>query len=331
MKLLVLGGTKFLGRTIVEEAIKRGHEVTLFNRGNHTELFPQLEQLIGDRDGNLHALKGRKWDVVIDTSCYFPRILRDTLDCLVENVGHYTLISTIDAFDYQDVPYIDENHPVKTLEDESIEDIKLAYGNLKARCEQILQDRMPNQSLIIRPGLIVGPHDHTDRFTYWGSRIAKGGEVLAPGNPLAPVQFIDVRDLSAWVVQMVEQNKTGLFNGVGPAERLSMQQFLSECNQVTSSNAEFVWIDEAFLLAHNVGPWVEVPLWLPQTGNTAAICKISNKKAIEAGLQLRPIADTIRDTINWDQLRDPDEPRKAGLLPEKEKELIHAWKAQNGH
>ena len=229
MKLLILGGTKYLGRHLTESALERGHEVTLFNRGRENpDLFHgKVEKLVGDRDGDLAALKGRKWDAVIDTSGYFPRVVKDSARLLADTVDHYTFISTISVYEDFSQPGIEETAPVGKLEDETVEDIGAgAYGPLKALCEQAVEEVMPGRSLIVRPGLIVGPYDPTDRFTYWPSRIAKGGEVLAPGDGTSPVQFIDARDLAEWVLTMTERKQTGVFNATGPEERLEMKGFL---------------------------------------------------------------------------------------------------------
>src|SRR5712691_1788013 len=265
MKLLLLGGTMFLGRHIVENALTRGHEVTLFTRGQHNpELFPDVEKLKGNRDGDLTALEGRHWDAVIDTSGYFPRVVRASAELLADAVNHYTFISSISVYAEFSKPGKDESSAVGTLEDQTVEEItETTYGPLKALCEQAAEAVMPGHTLTIRPGLIVGPHDPTDRFTYWPHRVAQGGEILAPGKGLQHVQFIDVRDLAAWTVRMVEANHTGTYHATGPEHTLTMQQFLEECQSVIGSDAHFTWVSEAFLLDKEVDPYVELPLWVP--------------------------------------------------------------------
>jgi 2'-hydroxyisoflavone reductase len=322
MKILILGGTRFIGKTIAETAVARGHEVTLFNRGSRPDLFPELEQLVGDRDGGLDALKGRSWDSVIDTCGYVPRIVAQSAELLKDQVGHYTFISTIDVYDHTAPGEIDETHPVKVWEDESIEDVQVAYGPMKARCEQIVRDLYPGRSVISRCGLVAGPGDHTDRVTYWPHRIARGGEVLAPGNPDAPVQFIDVRDLAEWIVRMIEQQQDGTFTATGPADPLTLRGFLDHCLDAIHSDARLTWVDDELLLTHEVGPWIEMPLWIPQQENLGAVFSINISKAIDAGLTHRPLKETIRDILEWDRSRPVDNVLKAGLAAEKEAELL---------
>lgn len=326
MKLLMLGGTRFLGKTIVEAAVARGHEVTLFNRGSRPDLFPGLEQLVGDRDGGLDALKNRSWDAVIDTSGYVPRIVNQSLQALKDNVSHYTFISTIDVYDEAVPGEISETHPVKPLEDESIEDVQKAYGPMKARCEQLVQQQMEGRALIVRCGLIAGPGDHTDRFTYWPSRIARGGEVLAPGNPNAPIQFIDVRDVSEWIIRKVEERHAGVYTATGPAEPITVGRFLEACASALNSDARLTWVPDSFLQEHKVGSWIEMPLWIPEDANIHALMKVNVSRAKEAGLTYRSLETTIKDSLQWDRSRPADTERKAGLAAEKESKLLAFWK-----
>jgi len=325
MKLLILGGTVFLGRHLVEAALAAGHEVTLFNRGRHDagqEL--QVERLRGDRDGNLRALHGRTWDAVVDTCGYVPRLVAASTALLSGAVGRYVFVSTISVYPDLSLPDLDEGSPVATMPDPSIEDSSPEhYGPLKALCERAASTAMPGRVLIVRPGLIVGPHDPTDRFTYWPRRVAEGGEVLAPGRPAALRQFIDVRDLAAWVVQVVEAGATGTFNATGPEAALSMLQLLEACRTVSGSDARFTWIPDDVLLESHVGPWVELPLWIPQDDMT-----VNCARAMGAGLRCRPLAETIRDTLRWDATRPADAPHQAGLAPDRERELLHAWHAR---
>jgi 2'-hydroxyisoflavone reductase len=332
MNILILGGTVFLGRHLVEVARARGHTVTLFNRGRHNpELFPEVERLRGDRGGDLQALEGRRWDAAIDTSGYIPRAVSASAGLLAPNIDHYTFISSISVYSDVKHPGIAEGAPVATLADPTTEEVTgETYGALKALCEQAAEAAMPGRVLIIRPGLIVGPHDPTDRFTYWVQRIAAGGEVLAPGNPDVPVQVIDVRDLATWTIRMVEEHRTGVYNATGPAERLSMGQLLEATRQATGSDASFTWVDDAFLLRQGVGPWIEVPLWIPPSDeNSGGLLDVSIAKALAAGLEFRPVADIVRDTLAWDRTRPADVERRAGLKPERERQLLQAWRERN--
>ncbi len=328
MRLLILGGTVFLGRHLVDAALERGHTVTLFNRGQHNvDLFPSVEKLRGNRDGALDALRGRSWDAVIDTCGYFPRIVRASAEMLKQAVDHYTFISTVSVYAEVKQASIDENAPVATLEDESVEQItEESYGALKALCEQAVEHAVPGRALVIRPGLIVGPHDPTDRFTYWPNRIARGGEVLAPGNATSRVQFIDVRDLAKWTVQMVEAKGTGLFNATGPAHALTMEQMLDACRKVSRNDAHLTWIEEKFLLDAGVEPWIEMPLWVPEKEDAFGFMQIHCARAIAAGLAFRPLPDTIRDTLAWDAARSPTHEWRAGIKADREAELLDAWR-----
>jgi 2'-hydroxyisoflavone reductase len=326
VKILIIGGTIFLGRHLVDAAQERGHEVTLFNRGqHHPELFPAVEKLRGDRDGGLDALSGREWDAVIDTCGSVPRVVRASAELLAEAVGHYTFISTMSVYADLAAPGSNESSPVGTIADETVEDpTGPNYGPLKALCEQAVEAAMPGRSLIIRPGLIVGPHDPSNRFTYWPHRVAMGGEVLAPGTPEQPLQFIiDGRDLAAWIIRMVEAGTTGVFNAKGPDYPLTMGELLDTCVKVSGSDARFTWVDEDFLLDQSVGPWMELPLWLPASMN--AINTARSDKAYAAGLTFRPIAETVRDTLVWDATLPPDTERRAGLAPAREAAVLDAW------
>ncbi|TLS50728.1 epimerase [Paenibacillus antri] len=326
MKILVLGGTRFVGKHMVEAATARGHEVTLFNRNQRPGVFPDLETLVGDRDGDLKALEGRTWDAVIDTCGYVPRIVKKSLEALASRVGHYTFISTLDVYDQPDVVGIDESHPLAPLSDESVEDVQDAYGPLKARCEQEVERAMPGRSLIVRCGLVVGPGDLSDRFTYWPTRIARGGETLAPGNPNAPIQWIDARDLAGWVVRMIERQAHGVYNATGPQPWATVGDVLSRSNAALGSPADFVWVEEPFLLERGVGFWIELPLWLPEKENLGGIMTLNVSKAVREGLTFRPLEDTVRDTFAWDRARGADVKRVAGLDAEKERRLLDEWR-----
>ncbi|HWI50731.1 MAG TPA: NAD-dependent epimerase/dehydratase family protein [Symbiobacteriaceae bacterium] len=324
MKILMIGGTVFLGRHIVEAALQRGHEITLFNRGQRNpELFPELEKLRGNRDGGLDVLKGRRWDAVIDTCGYVPRIVSASAQLLADSTEHYTFISTCSV--YPDQPNATEETPVNTLADETVEQVTgETYGGLKALCEKAAEAAMPGRVLNVRPGLIVGPHDPTDRFTYWPVRVARGGEILAPGRPDSRVQVIDGRDLAAWVVRMAEARQVGVYNTTGPQHRLTLGELLTTAKEVSGSDAAFTWVSDEFMVGQKAGPWVEVPLWVPDGGSDAIFSVVSDK-AFAAGLTCRPVADTVRDTIAWDSGRPQDREWKAGLKPDKEAAILQAW------
>lgn len=340
MNILILGGTRFLGRYLTENAIKRGHTVTLFNRGKENpDLFPEVETLIGDRNGELEALKGREWDAVIDTCGFVPRAVRESLELLSNSVGHYTFISSGSVYDQLEIPNIDEDHPVKQMP--IVEADKLTegtagpiynhhYGVFKALCEKELEKSFPSQNLIIRAGIITGPYDYADRFTYWVSRVARGGEVLSPGRKDKEIQIIDARDLAEWIILKVEENITGTFNTVGPSSILTMEEFLIECKNATNSNATLTWVDEDFLIDHDIKFWSEMPLWIPDKAKMAGFLSMNNKKAIGQGLTFRPLNTTIRDTLAWENTRTDIE-RKAGLEPEKEKEVLAKWREYVGN
>ena len=338
MNLLILGGTVFLGRHLVEAALARRHEVTLFNRGrNNPDLFPQVEKLIGDRDGDLRSLEGRRWDAVIDTCGYIPRYVRDSAQLLAGAVRHYTFTSTIGVYADFRAAGINETAPVATVTDENLEELTAeSYGPLKALCEKSVEDFMPGRTLVIRAGLLVGPYDPLERFTYWVRRVVQGGDVLAPGRPERPVQIIDTRDLSEWIVRMIEQGQTGVYNGSGPDHSLTMGRLLEEAITVSGSDARLIWVEDKFLVDHNAGAWNEVPLWLPENHPTmSSLMQVDCGRAFASGLTVRPLADTIRDTLAWDRTRvEPPTPYKlfgielppAGLSHEREIELLEAWK-----
>lgn len=322
MRLLILGGTRFLGRHLVQSAQERGHEITLFNRGqSNPGLFAGVVELVGDRDGQLEALQGQRWDAVIDTSGYVPRIVRQSTELLAPAVAHYTFISSISVYGDLSATGIDESWPVATIEDETTEEITgESYGALKALCEQVVLDQYPQNGLVIRPGLIVGPHDPTDRFTYWPVRVARGGEVLAPAPPEYGTQFIDVRDLAEWTILMVERRAAGVYNATGPDEPMPLGTLLDICRSVAGSDARFTWVSPEFLLEHGVQPWMELPLWIPDEMGSADI-----SRAVAAGLRFRPVAATVADTLSWDDKRPADHHWRAGLDAAKEAQLLEMW------
>jgi 2'-hydroxyisoflavone reductase len=329
MKILILGGTVFYGRAIVEAALARGHSLTLFNRGKtNPELFPQVEKLVGDRQTGLDQLRNRRWDAVIDPSGYIPRLVRQSAELLADAVDHYTFISSLSVYrDFSQIG-IDEQAPVGTLEDETVEEVTgETYGPLKALCEQAVEAAMPGRALILRPGLIVGPHDPTDRFTYWPYRVAQGGEVLAPGRPARRVQFIDVRDLAEWTIRMVEEKRTGIYNADGPHTALPMEDLLAACKQVSGSDASFTWVSEEFLNENKVGAWIDLPLWIPESDpEMVGFFAMDISKATDAGLTFRPVADTVQATLDWVSSRPVDHSWRAGITRQREAELLAAWK-----
>lgn len=340
LKILILGGTAFLGPELVEAAQTRGHTLTLFNRGKtRPNLFPDIEKLRGDRDPKkdegLKALEGdRTWDAVIDTSGYYPRMVKASAELLAPRVGHYTFISSISAYKDSSKPGSDETAPVDTMEDETIEEMGpdgKYYGPLKALCEQAAEKAMPGKTANIRPGYIVGPGDWSGRFNYWPLRIEKGGEVLAPGTPDDPIQIIDVRDLADWCIHCVEQRVTGLFNAVGPAEKLPWGRVLDVCKQVTKTDAKFTWVDAKFIEEH-AKPGDYLPIWISPAGEMAGFHQWSNKRALDKGLKFRPLNETVEALLKWYKELTPDRQQrfKAGITIERESELLAAWKARNG-
>ena len=320
MRLLVIGGTRFLGRHLISQALARGHEVTLFHRGQSGPgLFPAARTLIGDRNADLAALQGGPWDAVVDTCAYVPRHVRTMAAALAGRAGRYLLVSTISVYP-EGAAAPDETTPPVTLPDPTVETVSgETYGGLKALCEAALRAAMPEAALIARPGLIVGPWDPTGRFTWWVQRIARGGDVLAPGDPAAPVQFIDVRDAAAWLLRQAEAGTTGTFNLTGPAEPLTMQAFLQAATQALASNAHLHWRDEATLLARGATPWTEIPLWVPAAD--AGLHRTRIDRALATGLSFTPLADTIRDTATWAAEHDTAH-NGIGLSANKEKALL---------
>jgi 2'-hydroxyisoflavone reductase len=341
LRILVLGGTAFLGPATVEIARARGHEITLFNRGRTNQhLYPDLTKLKGDRFDDLTALETGEWDVCIDNSGYIPRTVKASTELLKDRVKQYIFISSISVFADFSIKGMDEKSPVGTLTEEEISaaqgmrDITgTNYGPLKALCEQANTEVFGRNACNIRPGLIVGPMDRSDRFTYWPVRISKGGEVLAPGTPDTVTQVIDVRDLAEFIVLAAEKKFGGTYNATSPAEELTMGELLETCRKVSASNATFTWADAAFLEEQEVAAWSDMPVWVPLEGEEAGHPFINVDKAVKAGLTFRPISETVRGTLDWwatvSQERK-DNPMRSGLTPEREAEVLAAWHAKNG-
>ncbi|MEK6274590.1 MAG: NAD-dependent epimerase/dehydratase family protein [Actinomycetota bacterium] len=324
MKLLVLGGTKFLGRAAVEAAVARGHEVTLFNRGEtNPELFPEAERLRGDREHDLSALQGRTWDAVLDPSGYVPHIVRASTEALADSAGHYLFISSVSVYNDFKGPR-DEDSPLEELPDDKPADRLLEdysnYGALKVLCERAVAETIPDRHALVRPGLIVGPHDPTGRFTYWPHRMARGGDVLVPGPPEETVQFIDVRNLASWLIDLSEREVRGSFNAIN--EGVSWRTLAETCRDVAGSDARITYVDGDYLAEQEVGQWMELPLWL-HDDDAVGMHQTDVSRAIGAGLTFRPLEETVRGALDEAETADA-----AGMAPEREAELLTAWEAR---
>lgn len=340
MRILILGGAGLTGPHQVRYALGRGHSVTLFNRGR-TPPPPDLagvEQLQGDRaSGDLSALQGREWDVCIDNPTTLPAWARDASQVLAGHVERYIFISTISV--YADMrrpvaegdavrPYAGADPYAETMDSLRASGFEL-YGPLKALSEREVQRQFPSAAAIVRPGLIVGPGDASDRFTYWPWRVRRGGEVLAPGTPQDPVQVIDARDLAEWTIRLSERHATGVFNATGPAEPLTFGAMLDTIRAAVNPQATFTWIPAPFLEAQGAAPWSDLPAWLPADSEDAGMMRAGIERALDAGLTFRPLAETVRDTLAWfDALPAPRRATpRAGLAPEREQGLLSAWSA----
>lgn len=343
MKILIIGGTKFLGRHLVAAAQARQHEVAIFHRGKHSsEGIESVEEIYGDRNDDLDKLKNRNWDAVIDTCGYLPQTVKASAEALKHSAGQYIFISSISAYaDFSDSDY-DETAPLATLTEEQKEKankidakgeitavvLEDMYGALKALCEREARNVFGDKTLIVRSGLIVGSFDPTDRFTYWATRVAEGGEVLAPGTPNRFVQFVDARDLAAWVVKMIENRQNGIYNATGKPFELTFAKMLEEIKTVSRSDARFTWVDEGFLKREAVEEWSEMPLYLAESVKEAQGFLSANiDKALAESLSFRPLADTIQDTIAWRETKSDE--MKAGIKLDKERELLGKWHDKN--
>jgi 2'-hydroxyisoflavone reductase len=336
LSILLLGGTRFIGVPITELALARGHKVTFFNRGRtNADLFPEIERITGDRNGQIDGLKGRKFDAVIDTSGYVPRQVKITAELLAPVARQYVFVSSISVYPNFSEPRT-EDSPVAVLKDESIEKVDNdTYGPLKALCEKAAETAMPGRVTVIRPGLIVGPHDSTDRFTYWPARAAKGGKMLAPGKPSDGVQIIDARDLAAFTLDALEKETFGIFNLVSPPGTFTIGDVVNESVRAANRQAkpaptpQAVWASAPFLAEQKVEGWSDMPVWVDAKGDQAAFAGTSAARAMKAGLKITPMRTTCEDTLAW-HLKRPAAEReklKAGIAPEREKEVLAALAA----
>ena len=368
-RILILGGTAFIGPALVAAAKARGHTLTLFNRGRTEKrmgMIDGVEHLYGNRDPNLRAndadpdspkgleeLQGKTWDAVVDTSGQYRRIVKASADMLAPHAKQYIYISSISVYTDNSEIGADETAPTATLADPDVETMGAGfenYGGLKALCERTAAEAFPGRCTAIRPGLIVGPGDGTDRYTYWPVRIQRGGEVMAPGTPQDPIQIIDVRDLAEWIVHVIENNITGTFDAVGPPSGLTMGGMLETCRKASSSDAKLTWVEADFLREHRVSPWGDMPVWVPPEGDSAGFHRRSISRATAAGLKFRPALETARDTLAWwpgeverrvrvtkeileqaekegkerPAMADPEQLR-AGIKPAREAEVLAAW------
>jgi 2'-hydroxyisoflavone reductase len=334
LRVLILGGTGFIGPHMVREALRRGHSVTLFNRGkSNRTLFPDLELLVGDRDGGLDALKDRSWDAVVDNSGYVPRHVADSARLLSSAASQYLFISTVAVY----ASFADANHedsPLATIPDESVEEVTgETYGPMKVLCEKrAVAEFGKDRTAILRPTYICGPGDHTDRFSYWPVRTMRGGEMLWPGTPDDSIQIIDVRDLANFVVDVLEQRITGVYNTVTPAGSYSMGELLIDCTAVTATEVQATWVGADFLAGQDLDVFGALPIWSPSTGPRARVASVSGDRAFAKGLRNRPVRETARDLLSWWNTLPEERTRKlrAGLSVEKEAELLALWHEQHG-
>jgi len=321
VRLLLLGGPKFLGRAVIEAALEHGHEPTLFNRGaTNTDLYPGVERITGDRDGGLDGLGGRTWDVVVDTSGYVPRVVSASVHLLADAIDHYVFVSSISVYS-SFAEIVDEDAPLAELSRPDSEDVSTDYGALKALCERAVAEAFPERAMSVRAGLLVGPHDPTGRFTYWPHRIARGGDILVPGPAWRPVQLVDVRDLAAWIVTAAEHRLKGPYNATGPT---TIGAVIDAASRVTGSSVRTVEVDDAFLAEESIGEWMELPLWVDtRNDDWRHFLEVDVSRAVAAGLSFRPLEETIAATLAEAELVDG-----VGLTAERERGLLEAWWAR---
>jgi 2'-hydroxyisoflavone reductase len=329
MRILILGGSQFVGRWMTQAALDAGHQVTMFNRGqSNPHLFDDVEKLTGDRNGDLSALEGRQWDAVIDTSAYTPRQVSATADLLKDSARHYLFVSTMMVYADFKQNGLNEDSAVGKLEDESVEVVNVkTYGPLKALCEREVRRVLPDRHVILRPCIVAGPYDNTDRFTWWVHRAAQGGEMFVPGSPDYPFQMIDARDLADWAVRLVENGQTGTFNAAGLQTPVSLGDLLTAAREASGSKAAFTWVEEEFFKSHKVSHWRELPFWLPSwDASYPGFFRVDNRKALSAGLTFRPLRQTVADTLAWSQTLPASHNWRAGMTPEREAELLQAYR-----
>ena len=346
LRILILGGTGFIGPHMVHEALRRGHEVSLFNRGRtNRALFPDLELLIGDRNNGLDALIGRKWDAVVDNSGYVPRHVADSAQLLSSAVSHYIYVSSVSAYaamsgnstaaDYHDVDVANTEYesPLVTMPDETVEEVTSGtYGPLKVLCERAATAAMGEERItILRPTWVAGPGDNTDRSTYWPVRVSRGGEMLVPGIPSDQIQIVDVRDLANFVVDSLEQKITGIYNMVNPPGTYSMGRLMTDCKAVAGSDVSLTWVGLPFIEKHGLYANGELPIWAPMSGDTRSDALINGNRAFARGMRTRPERETIRDILQWWPTLPEDRRNnmRAGLSPEREAQMLVAWHEQN--
>jgi 2'-hydroxyisoflavone reductase len=342
LDILILGGTGFTGPEQVEYALARGHHITLINRNKTRPDFfkGRVEQLIGDLNADMSALRGRTFDVVIDNPTTLPAWVRNVAQYMKGNTRHYIFISTQSVYPDNSVPGADESDRLTPLPagldpfTVPPADARKYYGALKTVSEHEVEQNYPDRYTIIRPGLIVGPLDATDRFTYWPARIDRGGEVLAPGDPTDPVQFIDSRDLAEWTIRMAENHELGIYNATGPSKPLSMAEMLYGIKAITTAGAQFTWVPADFLREQKIRPWRDMTVWVPPTPRDAGFSRKSNARAIAKGLTFRPLALTAKDTLDWNKTRPADQLQRlaegavGGISAEREAQVLAAWKAK---
>jgi 2'-hydroxyisoflavone reductase len=342
LDVLILGGTGFTGPEQVEYALARGHRVTLFNRNKTRPDFfkGKVEQLVGDLNDDVSALKGRKFDVVIDNPTTLPAWVRNAAKHLAGNTRHYIFISTQDVYADDSRVWADETDVLKPLP-AGLDAYAVApdaarrnYGPLKAQSEREVAKQYPGINTIIRPCLIVGPLDRTDRFTYWPVRIERGGEVLAPGNPTDPAQIIDARDVAEWTVRLAESREFGTFNAMGPKGLFTMADLLYGIKATTTAPTTFTWVPAEFLRDQRISQWRNMPVWFSPEGDRAGISAKSNDRAISKGLTFRPLAVTARETLVWHKTRPEAEQqaladgKTSGISAAREAEVLSAWRGR---
>ncbi|GAA2203924.1 NAD-dependent epimerase/dehydratase family protein [Nonomuraea monospora] len=336
MKVLVMGGSGFLGRAVVEAALARGHEVTTFNRGRSGADVPGVEAVRGDREvrADLERLaEGRQWDVVVDTCGYVPRVVGESVAVLSGRVATYAFVSSVSAVDgFPAKPAVEEAPGWACAPDAGPDDGD--YGVLKAGCERAVEEGFDGDALIVRPGVILGPHEDVARLPWWLTRISRGGRVLAPGEPSGPLQIVDARDVAVFTLDQAARGASGSFLVTGRVGETTYGAWLAECVAATESGAELVWVDDAFLVEQEAGAFVELPLWSPPSEIRDNFWSVPTAKAVAAGLRTRPVAETVRDTWAW--LREiPEDKRnygknnRHGMAPEKEAAILSAWESRS--